>query len=181
MSTFLPRKSSPKALKVDVHLVKCTALGFLLACYLAYPSIRPRRRPSETFHEIANMSEDGDHVGRQGATSESTDNKMFSAIYGIRMKPDSRDGRIRPCLKYTDKDRQMHQYVRAHLERMRPSDVHSSVWSTVPFMSGISWTHSSARYLSDWENGCKVLLYLLAKRGMNDETVECRYKMATRI
>ena len=116
MSTFLPRKSSPKALKVDVHLVKCTALGFLLACYLAYPSIRPRRRPSETFHEIANMSEDGDHVGRQGATSESTDNKMFSAIYGIRMKPDSRDGRIRPCLKYTDKDRQMHQYVRAHLE-----------------------------------------------------------------
>ena len=85
------------------------------------------------------MSGDGDNTGEgRGPHGKSADNKVFSAINGIRMKLDSRDGRIRPCLKYTDKDRQMHQYVRAHLERMRPSNVHSSVCTTVPFMSGVS-------------------------------------------
>ena len=40
MIAFLPRKNSPKAIEVDIHLVNCTAFGFLLACYLAYPSTR---------------------------------------------------------------------------------------------------------------------------------------------
>ena len=40
MITFLPRKSSPKAIEVDVHLANCTAFGFPMTCYLAYPSTR---------------------------------------------------------------------------------------------------------------------------------------------
>ena len=60
MIAFLPRKSSPKAVEVDVHLVNCTAFGFLMACYLAYPSIRGVR--DLLGLSLADMSGDGDNL-----------------------------------------------------------------------------------------------------------------------